>query len=81
MIVPPCKVGQAVWSNEPFVDGRIREGHITVLFCDKSGVYSFSSGFDSFPAACEFLVEDLGKTVFLAREEAEAAVREVQGDA
>lgn len=73
-IVLPCKVGDTVWSGEPFVDKHIREGSIVQINIDAFGFCGFWASFHPGAIAAEFIKEDIGETVFLTREEAEAAL-------
>ena len=73
LIVLPCKVGDTVWSGEPFVNKRICEGVIVEINIDTFGFCGFWVSFTSRAIAAEFIKEDIGKTVFFTREEAEAA--------
>ena len=75
VIVPPCKVGDVVYNttfgevNGYIVDNMKFTYTADGLKCDEvnaSGRYSSRFGF-----------ENIGKTVFLSREEAEAKLREV----
>ena len=79
VIVLPCKVGDTVWSALPFTDGKIREGYISVFLVDENGVYSFYASFGIEPISAEFLIDEIGKTVFLTREEAEKALEKRKG--
>ena len=76
LIVLPCKVGDMVWSGEPFVDKCIREGVIVQINIDAFGFCGFWASFNPCAIAAEFIKEDIGKTVFFTREEAEAALKE-----
>ena len=75
LVVLPCKVGDTVWSAEPFKDGKLREGSIVQISIDEDSVCGFWAGFDPEPVAAAFASEDIGKTVFLTCEEAQAALR------
>ena len=72
VIVPPCKVGQTVW----YVDkGAERVKPIKVISYEicNNGEEEFGCwGGDFTPT--RFHVENIGKTVFLTREEAEQAL-------
>lgn len=78
LIILPCKVGDTVWSGEPFVDKRIREGVIVQINIDAYGFCGFWASFNPGAIAAEFIKEDIGETVFFTREEAEAALKEAQ---
>lgn len=76
-ILPPCKVGDTVYDISEFVNGcscpEIYEytcEYITI-FKDKDGETVFEID------AINFHFNDFGKTVFLTREEAEKALKEI----
>jgi hypothetical protein len=73
VIVPPCKVGDTVYSN---VLGEI-EGFVVVsielAYMAKGFVGEFVSNNGTYPMLFKF--ENFGKTVFLTREEAEAKLK------
>ena len=62
VIVPPCKVGDAVYQRD--TAGRIYESKIKSIIYDTDGV-----AFDK---------RAIGETIFLTREEAEKALKEEQ---
>ena len=72
VIAPPCKVGDIVWFlvkgiNCPFeakVNKIVIQQAGVVMSCGLKGYYSDS-----------FTINDIGKTVFLTKEEAEAELR------
>lgn len=77
----PCKVGDIVyWVNDWFYDGKIglnHENHITEsktsrFICDSEGVWIRLRNGENIPS-CEF-----GKTVFLTKEAAEKALKEME---
>lgn len=77
----PCKVGDIVyWVNDWFYDGKIglnHESHITEskvsrFICDSEGVWIRLRNGENIPS-CEF-----GKTVFLTKEAAEKALKEME---
>ena len=72
----PIKVGQSVWTAYPFVDGMIREGHITCISLSYDGIDEYGVGYKGVPLADAFSPEDIGKTYFLSKEEAERTLRE-----
>lgn len=76
VILPPVKVDQSIWTAEPFTDKIPREGYITVLEYDYDGFCGFWTSFGDIPLSAEFISSDIGKTVFLTREEAEKALAE-----
>lgn len=73
VIVPPCKVGDTVYSN---VLGEI-EGFVVVsmelAYMAKGFVGEFVSNNGTYPMLFKF--ENIGKTVFLTKEEAERALK------
>lgn len=73
VIVPPCKVGDKVYTCEA---RRVKEWVIT--FCGKNsrGEYKMIAADDGFKNMLEFWDYDIGKTVFLTREEAEKALKQ-----
>lgn len=75
VILPPIKVGQSIWTAEPFKDNIIREGWITVIMVDKNGFCGFWVDFGEIPLSAEYMDIDVGETVFLTREEAEEALK------
>lgn len=79
VVVLPFKVGDAVRSAIPFTDGKIREGYISVFLVDEDGVYSFYASFGVEPISAEFLIDEIGKTVFFTKEEAEKALEKRKG--
>ena len=81
VIVPPVKVGQSIWTSENFTDNVPREGYITVIEYDCNGSYEFWTSFGEIPLSAEFSCEEIGKTVFLSREEAEKALKESEDNA
>lgn len=73
VIVPPCKFGDTVYSN---VLGEI-EGFVVVsmelAYMAKGFVGEFVSNNGTYPMLFKF--ENIGKTVFLTKEEAEQALK------
>lgn len=78
VIVPPCKVGDEVYY---VFEGEVRE--LTVI----SFSYMFSKNLKHFNlhttnyrgAVLSYESKDIGKTVFLTKEEAEQAIKEREG--
>ncbi len=78
VIVPPCKVGQTVYEIQP-IRKRVQEYEVTTIkynghywwftwiLKDRKGIYGNIEGFSS---------HQIGKTVFLTKEEAEKALAE-----
>lgn len=77
--VLPFPVGTAIWSAEPFTDGRARKGVVTVLEIAENGCYAFWASFSPEAVSGEFLVRDEGKTFFLTKEDAEKALGVIDG--
>lgn len=80
VIVLPCKVGQEVWlTTDPWTDKRLKKP----LKAEVNAVKKYSHGvyanilFDTpkHNGTRDRNVDDIGRTVFLTREEAEAALR------
>jgi hypothetical protein len=83
VIVPPCKVGDMVYEIQP-IRQRVQSYEITTLkwnghywwftwiLKDRKGIYGNVEGFSS---------HQFGKTVFLTKEEAEAKLKELKGNA
>ena len=80
-IIPPCKVGDMVYEIHP-IRQRVQSYEITTLkwnghywwftwiLKDRKGIYGNVEGFSS---------HQIGNTVFLTKEEAEAKLRECEG--
>ena len=80
LVVLPCKVGDTVWMPciNSVLETKVTEAHVS----------EFSIGFSTFnvnkhgiPNYHSFCAEDIGKTVFLTRAEAEAALKGAEKDA
>ena len=80
VIVPPCKVGQTVWSVRTVcnIDGtecdEILEGKVHSISTDEKRTWMYMSYLGGLNYWHTF--DDVGKTVFLAKEEAEQALKE-----
>lgn len=75
VIVLPCKVGDTVW----LINGGIVTGKtVEKIELHRNGDISLAYGWRNMGYELKFMT-DIGKTVFLTREEAEAALKEVQG--
>ena len=79
VILPPCKVGDTVYAvgYREIYAGTVIE--IKSFETEDGTEKTYHAEDDGYPIG--FTDEDFGKTVFLTREEAERALREVQGDA
>lgn len=79
IIVPPCKVGDTVYS--PQIDMRF-DAVITEISITDTDIFFEWAQYDKSYEITElwdegyFLLEDFGKTVFLTREEAEKVLKE-----
>ena len=73
IIVPPCKVGDTLYSIVEGID-QIFVGEVYEGFFGRYGI-AFRSTRKGY-LALSFTEEDIGKTVFLSREEAEKALAE-----
>lgn len=71
----PIKVGQSIWTAYPFVDGVIREGYITCIYITNDGIDYYGVSYKGIPLADVFSPEDIGKTYFLSKEEAERSLK------
>ena len=74
LIRPPCKVGDMVYT---YGARRVKEWKIT--FCGKNsrGEHKMIAADDGFENLLEFWDYDMGKTVFLTKEEAEEKLKEL----
>ena len=84
VIVPPCKVGDKVWVIDlPYFEGIVTE---CVVACfndiDENGIGSMDyEPIEDIPDVVSVgsHIDEIGKTVFLTKEEAENALGGVQG--
>lgn len=72
VIVPPCKVGDWVYIIR---NGEVHRNHVCQIHISKAYEQTFFSCYGEF-----FGIEEVGKTVFLSREEAEKALEERSGN-
>ena len=85
VIVLPCKVGDTVWWVTEIVDENCEEkpdillGEIASFSVQKEGLWAFCRYVNGL--TFWHLVSDIGKTVFLTREEAERALKERENNA
>ncbi len=78
VIVPPCVIGQKVYY--PSFDEEsswIDEYTVSYCYCSSKGVNRFFATLGT--ASLTFRPKDIGKTVFLTKEEAEAKLKECEG--
>lgn len=73
LVVLPCKVGDTVYLPNKYMK-RIVSFNIVEFYIFKDG-YAILDNFEN-----EYEIEDFGKTVFLTREEAEKALKEMDGN-
>ena len=73
VIFPRAKVNQSIWTDDQFVDGIPHEGHVTSIKIT-NGYNAYYCSFDEFPVSSGFVDDDIGKTIFFTREEAEKAL-------
>lgn len=71
VVVLPCKVGDMVYFGLP---GRIIEKQVFSIVSFSNSTRIYCGGTSEY-----FRPEDIGKTFFLTREEAEKALQEIQG--
>ena len=80
VVVLPCKVGDTVW-----IKGEKFPAEIEYIKHTEDGIYLGYVEFDRGPettevwADGEFMLDDIGKTVFLTREEADKALKKMDG--
>lgn len=77
IIVPPCKVGQTVFCANPHQFDFAFRGKILSYSLDATHLWfncHYDNGFNIWHP-----IEDFGKTVFLAKEEAEEKLKEREG--
>ena len=85
VVVPPCKVGDTVWWVTEIVDKNCEEksdillGEIASFSMQKEGLWAFCRYVDGL--TFWHLVSDIGKEIFLTREEAERALKERENNA
>ena len=66
----------SIWTAYPFVDGMIREGHITCIYLSCDGIDEYGVGYKGIPLADAFSPEDIGKNLlFIKRRSREVAER------
>lgn len=77
VIVPPCKVGDTVWCIDGFCDEsfEVVERIIVSFTIFKNSIHFYAKKPTHRGWARTYGVDDFGKTVFLTREEAEAALK------
>ena len=81
LVVLPCKVGQKLYTVRCYGvrDYKIHEGTLCeIKMLDDSGFYFYEQRPDGW--CYEVDIEEIGKTIFLHREEAELKITELIGD-
>lgn len=83
VIVPPCKVGQTVYviidMDNPA--RRMLECKVISISIEEASIYfQFKTFKEYLYRYGMFNIDDIGKTVFLTREEAEQALKEAQDE-
>lgn len=75
VIVPPCNIGQPVWRlyKWTFKDAEIREGKVSMLQQKADKSWKFRISVNS--SVYDISTDEIGKTVFLTKEEAEQALK------
>lgn len=73
VVIPPCKVGDTVYSIEPCLS-KVFVGEVYEIFLSKYGIVCRSTRKGYYSLA--FHSDSVGKTVFFTREEAEKALKE-----
>ena len=73
VILPPCKVGDMVYTVGVFT-GQVLSQKVVAINYGDEGLYLLLDGF-----TVVSVTEQLGKTVFLTKEEAEAKLKEREG--
>lgn len=79
-----CKVGDALYrvnkgAKEPVIMMRVLQLHIKQLHKDRTAIKIIAINDDDMGESCYFL-EDIGKTVFLTKSEAEEKLKELRGN-
>lgn len=78
VIVPPCKVGDTVYA---YGAKRIKEWEITFVGKNSRNEYKFFAVVGKCEDLLTFWNYEIGKTVFLTKEEAEAKLKESKDNA
>ena len=82
VIVPPCKVGDKVWFLNTYYSIAMRrnfvyEAKVVRVYIEKGNVLTLSIQVKNEMGTTEFpRITEIGKTVFLTKEEAERALKE-----
>lgn len=83
LVILPCKVGDTLYrvnkgAKEPVIMMRVLQLCIKQLHKDRTAIKIITINDDDMGENCYFL-EDIGKTVFLTKSEAEAKLKELRG--
>ena len=83
-IVPPCKVGDTVYTNTSmqgwYMRKKDRPYKAKIVFIGVNGVDNFMNVVFENDNMLQFNFSQIGKTVFLTREESEKALAERDGE-
>ena len=74
VVILPCKVGDELWTYCDYLFERVYSFQVSDVCTLNGGTVLNAHKFGTFSP------EDIGKTVFLTREEAEKALQEMKGD-
>lgn len=74
VIVPPCKLNQTLWRAVSTVCG-VQECKVSSLTQKADGSFKIRITVLEYRGVCEITPDEIGKTVFLTREEAEQALK------
>lgn len=83
LVILPCKVGDTLYrvnkgAKEPVIMMRVLQLYIKQLHKDRTAIKIITINDDDMGESCYFL-ENIGKTVFLTKAEAEAKLKELRG--
>lgn len=83
LIKLPCKIGDTLYrvnkgAKEPVIMMRVLQLYIKQLHKDRTAIKIITINDDDMGESCYFL-ENIGKTVFLTKSEAEAKLKELRG--
>ena len=83
LVILPCKVGDTLYrvnkgAKKPVIMMRVLQLYIKQLHKDRTVIRIDAINDDDMGESCYFL-ENIGKTVFLTKSEAEAKLKELRG--
>lgn len=84
LVILPCKVGDTLYlvnkgAKKPVIMMRVLQLYIKQLHKDRTVIRIDAINDDDMGESCYFL-ENIGKTVFLTKSEAEAKLKELRGE-